>query len=185
MTDVFRSEILAVVMQQILDQPVLPTLFMRTVSSDRSTYYSHAKTLTRIQFKVIQAVRTYKSLTGFVSTTLLSRLITKKIWTTPPLWQGFIRCAQIVAPASFLVLLQLPKEQLRELVAKQPTLRGPLREFVQKKGGNPARAAVYLEIIGEDEPQAGESAPVPAPESPPPSVPSATNTLAAPESTPS
>ncbi len=32
MTDVFRSEILAVVMQQILDEPVLPTLFMRTVS---------------------------------------------------------------------------------------------------------------------------------------------------------
>ncbi|KAI0255985.1 Symplekin tight junction protein C terminal-domain-containing protein [Lactifluus subvellereus] len=152
MTDVFRSEILAVVMQQILDQPVLPTLFMRTV---------------------IQAVRTYKSLTGFVSTTLLSRLITKKIWTTPPLWQGFIRCAQVVGPASFLVLLQLPKEQLRELVAKQPILRGPLREFVQKKGGNPARAAVYLEIIGEDEPQAGESAPASAPESPPPSVPSA------------
>jgi Symplekin tight junction protein C terminal len=51
MTDVFRSEILAVVMQQILDQPVLPTLFMRTVSSDCSTYYSHAKMLTRIRFQ--------------------------------------------------------------------------------------------------------------------------------------
>jgi symplekin len=36
MTDVFRSEILAVVMQQILDEPVLPTLFMRTVSFRRS-----------------------------------------------------------------------------------------------------------------------------------------------------
>lgn len=36
MTDVFRSEILAVVMQQILDEPVLPTLFMRTVSFQRS-----------------------------------------------------------------------------------------------------------------------------------------------------
>jgi len=147
MTDVFRSEILAVVMQQILDEPVLPTLFMRTV---------------------IQAVRTYKSLTGFVSATLLSRLITKKIWTTPPLWEGFIRCAEIVAPASFLVLLQLPKEQLRELVAKQPRLRGPLRDFVQKKGGNPARAAVYLEIIGEDEPQNGGSVPASACETPPP-----------------
>ena len=31
MTDVFRSEILAVVMQQIMDEPVLPTLFLRTV----------------------------------------------------------------------------------------------------------------------------------------------------------
>ena len=31
MTDVFRSEILAVVMQQIMDEPVLPVLFLRTV----------------------------------------------------------------------------------------------------------------------------------------------------------
>lgn len=32
MTDVFRSEILAVVMQQIMDEPILPVLFLRTVS---------------------------------------------------------------------------------------------------------------------------------------------------------
>jgi len=157
MTDIFRSEILAVVMQQILDEPVLPTLFMRTV---------------------IQAVKTYKSLIGFVSTTLLSRLITKKIWTTPLLWEGFIRCAELVSPASCPVLLQIPKEQLRELVAKQPRLRAPLRELVQKKGGNPARAAVYLEIIGEDEPQAGGLAS--APGTPPPSIPSATHVTAEP-----
>jgi symplekin len=130
--------------------------------------------------KVIQAVKTYKSLTGFVSATLLSRLITKKIWTTPPLWEGFIRCAEIVAPSSFPVLLQLPKEQLRELVAKQPRLRGQLREFVQKKGGNPARAAVYLEIIGDDEPEAGGSAAASAPGTPPPSMPSATPVTAEP-----
>lgn len=35
MTDVFRSEILAVVMQQIVDEPVLPVLFLRTVSKSR------------------------------------------------------------------------------------------------------------------------------------------------------
>ncbi len=33
MTDVFRSEILAVVMNQIVDEPVLPVLFLRTVSA--------------------------------------------------------------------------------------------------------------------------------------------------------
>jgi Symplekin tight junction protein C terminal len=48
MTDVFRSEILAVVMQQILDEPVLPTLFMRTVSSVLSiVLYKIAHTRTR------------------------------------------------------------------------------------------------------------------------------------------
>jgi symplekin len=171
MTDVFRSEILAVVMQQILDEPVLPTLFMRTVSrihrlvQNRSHMYP----------KVIQAVKTYNSLKGFVSTTLLSRLITKKIWTIPRLWEGFMRCAEIVSPQSLQVLLQLPKEQLRDLVTKQPRLRGSLREFVQqKKGNNPARAAAYLEIIGEVETQAGSSTPASVPGTPPPSIPSAT-----------
>ena len=129
---------------------------------------------------MIQAVKTYKSLTGFVSTTLLSRLITKKIWTTPPLWEGFIRCAEIVKPASFPVLLQLPKDQLREIVTKQPLLRVPLREFVQSRGGNPARAAVYLEIIGGDGPQAGGSVPTSAPGTPPPSLPSTATPTPAP-----
>ncbi|TDL24074.1 hypothetical protein BD410DRAFT_767966 [Rickenella mellea] len=158
MTDVFRSEILAVVMQQIVDEPVLPVLFLRTV---------------------IQAVTTYKSLVGFVSTTLLSRLITKKIWTNPPLWEGFIRCAKTIAPASFNALLQLPKDQLRELVDKQPNLKAGLREYVLKKAGNKARQAGFLDLFGDDQhvnpvsPQAGES---PLPTTPqqivtPPAVP--------------
>ncbi|PPQ65473.1 LOW QUALITY PROTEIN: hypothetical protein CVT26_000113 [Gymnopilus dilepis] len=139
MTDVFRSEILAVVMQQIMDRPDLPVLFMRTV---------------------IQAVTTYKSLVGFVSTTLLSRLITKKIWDVPPLWDGFIRCAKLIAPASFGALLQLPKDQLRELVDKQPSLKSGLREYVTKRAPNKARGAGFLEIFGEPE-DAVPSAPTP------------------------
>jgi symplekin len=90
---------------------------------------------------------------GFVSTTLLSRLITKKIWTNPPLWEGFIRCAKAIAPASFGALLQLPKEQLRELVDKQPSLKSGLREYVMKtrKAGNKARVASFLDIFGEED----------------------------------
>lgn len=94
---------------------------------------------------------TYKSLVGFVSTTLLSRLITKKIWTNPPLWEGFIRCAKVIAPASFGALLQLPKEQLRELVDKQPSLKSGLRDYVTKKATNKARVAGFLDIFGEPE----------------------------------
>ncbi|KAG6336042.1 hypothetical protein ID866_3041 [Astraeus odoratus] len=140
MTDVFRSEILAVVMQQIVDEPVLPVLFLRTV---------------------IQAVTTYKSLVPFVSTTLLSRLITKKIWQNPHLWEGFIRCAKVIAPASFGALLQLPKEQLRELVDKQPSLKSGLRDYVTKKAGNKARVAGFLDIFGDD-----DSAPSSTPSTP-------------------
>jgi len=132
MADIYRSEILAVVMQQIVDEPVLPTLFLRTV---------------------IQAVKTYKSLVGFVSTTLLSRLITKKIWINGPLWEGFIVCAKLIAPASYGALLQLPKDQLRDLVEKQPSLKGGLRDYVMKKAGNKARTAGYLDIFGEEDEQ--------------------------------
>ena len=108
-------------------------------------------------FQVIQAVTTYKSLVGFVSTTLLSRLITKKIWTNPPLWEGFIRCAKVIAPASFGALLQLPKDQLRELVDKQPSLKSGLRDYVTKKAPNRARGAGFLDIFGE--PGEGERGP--------------------------
>ncbi|KAL1753853.1 Symplekin tight junction protein C terminal-domain-containing protein [Schizophyllum commune] len=128
MTDIYRSEILAVVIQQIMDEPVLPVLFLRTV---------------------IQAVTTYKSLVPFVATTLLSRLITKKIWTNAPLWEGFVRCAKVTAPISFGALLQLPKDQLRELVGKQPSLKAGLRDYVMKKATNKARVAGFLDIFGE------------------------------------
>lgn len=37
MPDVFRSETLGVVMQQIMDEPTLPKLFMRTVGSSAGT----------------------------------------------------------------------------------------------------------------------------------------------------
>lgn len=137
MTEIFRSEVLGAVMQQLIDESNLPTLFLRTV---------------------IQAVTTYKTLVGFVSTTLLSRLITKKIWTNPPLWEGFIWCAKVTAPSSFNALLQLPKDQLRELVDKQPSLKTSLRDYVTKRAPNKARLAGLLDIFGEMEDAAGTPA---------------------------
>lgn len=93
-----------------------------------------------------------------MSTTLLSRLITKKIWTNPALWQGFIHCAKAIAPASFGALLQLPKEQLREIVDKQPGLKSGLRDHVMKRAaGNKARIAGFLELFGEDKPAASQT----------------------------
>ena len=166
MTDIFRSEILAVVMNQLVDEPNLPTLFLRTVrrippcSPEPSGYATRSRVPPRAP-QVIQAVTTYRSLRGFVSTTLLSRLITKKIWTNPPLWEGFIRCAKLIAPQSFGALLQLPKEQLREVVDKQPSLKSELREFVMKKGTNKARVAGYLDIFAEDDASGAASAPPP------------------------
>lgn len=116
---------------------------------------------------------------GFVSTTLLSRLITKKIWTNSPLWEGFIRCAKLIAPASFGALLQLPKDQLRELVDKQPSLKAGLREYVTKKSGNKARVAGFLDIFGEEDTSGANNASAteapPTPDAPtPPDAPMVT-----------
>ncbi|PWN49146.1 hypothetical protein IE53DRAFT_160920 [Violaceomyces palustris] len=141
MTDVFRSEVLGAVLNQILEEPNLPVLFMRTsfLHCDR-------------HLQVIMAVSTYKSLSGYVSKNLLSRLITKKIWQNPPLWDGFILCAKLTAPSSFGALIQLPKEQLREVVSRQPDLRMGLKEYLTKKaGGNRARQAAFLDLLGPDE----------------------------------
>ena len=111
MTDLFKSETWAAFMSQALDEPSLPTLFLRTV---------------------LQAVTVHKALVPFVSTTLLSRLITKKVWQTPQLWDGFVRCARATAPGSYASVLQLPKDQLKDLVSKQPALRQGLKEHVTK-----------------------------------------------------
>lgn len=97
-----------------------------------------------------------------MSTTLLSRLITKKIWQNPKLWDGFIMCAKLIAPASFGALLQLPKDQLRDLVDKQPGLKAGLRDYVIKKAGNKTRVAHFLEVFGEDN-SAAEGSPAPTP----------------------
>ncbi|KAG0140155.1 hypothetical protein CROQUDRAFT_665580 [Cronartium quercuum f. sp. fusiforme G11] len=128
-TEIFKPEVLAAFMQQVVDELTLPTLFLRTV---------------------IQAVQTYKSLQPFVSTTLLSRLILKKIWNQASLWEGFMRCSKIIAPHSFGALLQLPREQLRELILKQSSLKAPLRDYVIKKAGNnKARVGALLEILSD------------------------------------
>ena len=74
-----------------------------------------------------------------------------------------MRCAKAIAPASFGALLQLPKDQLRELVDKQPSLKSELREFVMKKGTNKARIAGYLDIFGEDDSSTPAAAASPAP----------------------
>jgi symplekin len=168
MTDIYKPEVLSAVMQLIVDQPVLPTMFLRTVSS-----LSWAATLSsNISLQVIQAVTTYKSLVSFVSSTLFNRLIIKKVWTNPPLWEGFIRCAKQIAPASYAALLQLPKDQLRDVVERQPVLRVGLREYVSKNARDKARLSGYMHIFADDPP--------PGPATPPAAPPTQAEPVVAP-----
>ncbi len=89
----------------------------------------------------------------------MSRLILKKIWTIPQLWDGFMICAKLIAPASYGALQQLPREQLAEVAEKHPVLRSGLREHIIKKGGAKSK---ILEVLGGDESSASAAVPMPA-----------------------
>jgi len=91
---IYTQEVLAVVIQQLLDIVPLPTLFMRTV---------------------IQSLGMCPRLVGFVMN-ILSKLINKQVWKHPKVWQGFIKCCQMTKPQSFPVLLQLPPKQLENVM---------------------------------------------------------------------
>lgn len=113
MTTVFRSDVLANAMQRIVDLPSpLPVCFVRTV---------------------IQAMRTYKSLVPFIANNVLPKLVAKRIWEMPQLWDGFVHLVRLLGQASFGTLLQMPLEQIREVVERQPALKGPLKAFVANK----------------------------------------------------
>ena len=72
-TDVFKQEVLAIVLQQLSDQVKLPDLYMRTM---------------------IQTVAVFPDISNFVMG-ILQRLVSKKIWKQPVLWEGFIGCITV------------------------------------------------------------------------------------------
>ncbi|CAJ1078692.1 symplekin [Xyrichtys novacula] len=106
--NVYTSEVLAVVMQQLMEQSPLPMLLMRTV---------------------IQSLTMYPRLGGFVMN-ILSRLIVKQVWKYPKVWEGFVKCCQRTKPQSFSVLLQLPPTQLTSVFERCPEMREPLLQHV-------------------------------------------------------
>lgn len=106
---IFTQEVMAVVLQHLMDQTPLPTLLMRTV---------------------IQALGSYPRLSGFVMN-ILQRLIIKQVWKNKVVWEGFIKCCQRTKPQSFAVLMQLPAPQLTEALNVCPELHIPLRDHLQ------------------------------------------------------
>ncbi|KAG0353419.1 hypothetical protein BG005_007290 [Podila minutissima] len=141
--EIYKSEIIAVVLQQLLDQPTIPSLFMRTV---------------------IQAITLYKNLVGFVNSMILARLVAKKVWTRPVLWKGFVRCAKLMQPTSSSVLASLPKPQLKEVLAMDPSLKEPVEAYVKAKSsgrrvGGGAAKQVNLQNVAATAPL--PNAPVP------------------------
>ncbi|XP_066514709.1 symplekin isoform X2 [Hoplias malabaricus] len=137
--NVYTSEVLAVVMQQLMEQNPLPMLLMRTV---------------------IQSLTMYPRMGGFVMN-ILSRLIPKQVWKYPKVWEGFVKCCQRTKPQSYTVLLQLPPAQLASVFERCPEMREPLLQHVRsftphQQAHIPTSIMVILEAsnrIQEPEPQ--------------------------------
>ncbi|XP_029315510.1 symplekin [Cottoperca gobio] len=134
--NVYTSEVLAVVMQQLMEQSPLPILLMRTV---------------------IQSLTMYPRLGGFVMN-ILSRLIVKQVWKYPKVWEGFVKCCQRTKPQSYSVLLQLPPAQLTSVFERCPEMREPLLQHVlsftpHQQAHIPASIMSVLEVNKKPEPE--------------------------------
>lgn len=121
---VYTQEVLAVVLQQLVDHTPIPMLLMRTV---------------------IQSLGVCPRLVNFVMT-ILTKLISKQIWKQPKVWQGFIKCCEVTKPHSFQVILQLPPKQLENLLETSSILRLPFIAHVQALTPN-QRAVIPRSIL--------------------------------------
>lgn len=111
--DCYTQEVLAAVLQQLVELSPVPTLLMRTV---------------------LQSLTLYPRMSGFV-TSLLQRLIPKQVWRQKVVWDGFLRCCQRLRPQSFPVMLMLPPQQLIDALNACPELRKPLIEAAEEIAG--------------------------------------------------
>ncbi|KAG0361453.1 hypothetical protein BGX24_005342 [Mortierella sp. AD032] len=70
-----------------------------------------------------EAITLYKNLVGFVNSMILARMIQKNVWSRPVLWKGFVRCAKMMQPTSASVIASLPRQQLKEVLTMEPSLK--------------------------------------------------------------
>ncbi|XP_022151495.1 uncharacterized protein LOC111019424 [Momordica charantia] len=122
----FTQQVVAKVLNQLVEQIPLPLLFMRTV---------------------LQAIGAFPSLVDFIMETL-SRLVGKQIWKYPKLWVGFLKCALLTKPQSFNVLLQLPPAQLENALNKTAALKAPLVAHASQPNIRSTLPRAVLTVLG-------------------------------------
>lgn len=123
---IFTQQVLAKVLNQLVEQIPLPLLFMRTV---------------------LQAIGAFPSLVEFIME-ILSRLVSKQIWKYPKLWVGFLKCAQLTKPQSFGVLLQLPPPQLENALNRVASLKAPLVAHASQSNIRSSLPRSVLVVLG-------------------------------------
>ncbi|VAH25854.1 unnamed protein product [Triticum turgidum subsp. durum] len=133
----FTQQVLAKALNQLVEQIPLPLLFMRTV---------------------MQAISAFPALVDFVME-IMSRLVNKQIWKYPKLWVGFLKCAILIKPQSYGVLLQLPAPQLENALNKNPLLKAPLVEHASQPNVRSTLPRSILVVLGLAEDQQQQPAP--------------------------
>ncbi|OWM81734.1 uncharacterized protein LOC116195754 [Punica granatum] len=148
---IFTQQVLAKVLNQLVEQIPLPLLFMRTV---------------------LQSIGAFPGLVGFIMD-ILSRLVSKQIWKYPKLWVGFLKCAQLTKPQSFAVLLQLPPAQLENALNRIPVLKDPLATHASQPNVRSSLPRSVLAVLGivTDSQTSGQAQSSPAQSNPPRSSP--------------
>ncbi|GLE05969.1 hypothetical protein PINS_up015180 [Pythium insidiosum] len=114
----------------------------------------HAEPLSKLALRtVILSVTTYPALQRDVAA-LLATLVAREVWTMPEdaLWKGFVKCAALVQPASFGVLLErLPAPQLALVLRDEPALRPLLRQFAATQSGLSVSDATRAVVFADDD----------------------------------
>ncbi|TYH89625.1 hypothetical protein ES332_D01G276300v1 [Gossypium tomentosum] len=123
---IFTQQVLAKVLNQLVEQIPLPLLFMRTV---------------------LQAIGAFPALVEFIME-ILSRLVSKQIWKNPKLWVGFLKCALLTKPQSFSVLLQLPPPQLENALNRTAALKAPLVAHASQQNIRNSLPRSMLAVLG-------------------------------------
>ncbi|XP_011006560.1 PREDICTED: uncharacterized protein LOC105112532 isoform X2 [Populus euphratica] len=123
---IFTQQVLAKVLNQLVEQIPLPLLFMRTV---------------------LQAIGAFPALVEFIME-ILSRLVSKQIWKYPKLWVGFLKCALLTKPQSFNVLLQLPPPQLENALNRTAALKAPLVAYASQPNIKSSLPRSVLVVLG-------------------------------------
>ncbi|XAR50836.1 hypothetical protein NMG60_11005285 [Bertholletia excelsa] len=123
---IFTQQVLAKVLNQLVEQIPLPLLFMRTV---------------------LQAIGAFPGLVDFIME-ILSRLVSKQIWKYPKLWVGFLKCALLTRPHSFGVLLQLPPAQLENALNRTAALKAPLVAHASQPNIRSSLPRSVLAVLG-------------------------------------
>jgi symplekin len=115
---IFTMQEMMTGLKLIAQQEPLPLLSMRTT---------------------IQALDYWEGLKPFTMD-LLRHLVDRRVWETPRLWTGFVKCCAVSVPHSVPVLLGLPKAQVLDTIAQHPDLREPLVSY----------AVIHLAEVSQD-----------------------------------